>query len=188
MHRQIFSEIKTIKRWVKNNKIFDVILFGSFVRGKSLPNDIDLCILIKDSDEKKTLDLVDSLAQVLKYSKFKFQINILTSSDFTRGNSLAKTLLNEGFSVKKGKKFAEIFGFKNQSLFTYSLKNFNDSERVKLHYLLNGRSGARGILKEIKGCLIGKGAIIVPTENEDFLKEVFDKWKVNYKAERILFC
>lgn len=188
MHKEISSEIKTIKNWVKKNKASDVVLFGSFVRGKSLPNDVDLCILIKDQDEKKTLDLVDSLAQVLKDSKFKFQINLLTSSDFMGGNSLAKTLLNEGFSIKEEKKFAQTFGFKNQSLFTYSLKNFNASERVKLHYLLNGRAGTRGILKEIKGSLIGKGAIIVPTENEDFLKEIFDRWKVSYKVDRALFC
>ncbi len=188
MDKKISSELKTIKSWIKKTKASDVIMFGSFVRGKSHPNDVDLCILIKDSDEKKTLELVDSLAQVLKDSKFKFQINILTLSDFIGGNSLAKTLFNEGFSMRGGKKFAQVFGFKNQSLFTYSLKNFNASKRVKLHYLLNGRAGATGILKEIKGSLIGKGAIIVPTENEDSLKEVFDKWKVSHKIERALFC
>ena len=188
MDKQISSELKTIRGWIKKNKVSDVIIFGSFVRGKNRPNDVDLCILIKDSDEKKSLDLVDSLAQILKESKFKFQINILTSSDFSGGNSLAKTLLNEGFSIEGGKKFAETFGFKNQSLFIYSLKNFNASERVKLHYLLNGRSGNKGILKEIKGSLVGKGVINVPTENEDFLKEIFDKWKVSHKIERALFC
>ena len=78
MDKQISSELKTIKEWIKKTKAFDVIIFGSFVRGKNHPNDVDLCILIKDSDEKKTLELVDSLAQILKESKFKFQINILT--------------------------------------------------------------------------------------------------------------
>ncbi len=188
MLKDISSEAKAIKGWIRKNKVSDVILFGSFIRGKSLPNDVDLCILIKDSDEKKTIDLVDSLAQALRESKFRFQINILTLSDFAGGNSLAKTLLNEGFSMKEEKKFAQIFGFKNQSLFTYSLKNFSGSERVKLHYLLNGRAGAKGILKEIKGTLIGKGVIIVPTENEDLLKEIFDKWRVSYKVVRALFC
>lgn len=186
MHRQISSELKIIKDWIKKNRVFDVILFGSLVRGKSQPNDVDLCVLIRDSDEKKTLELVDSLAQALKESKCKFQINILTLGDFVGGNSMAKTLLNEGVSIRESKKFAQIFGFKNQSLFTYSLKSFKDSERVKLHYLLNGRNGSQGVLKEIKGRLVGKGVIIVPTENEDILKEVFDRWKVSYKIERAL--
>jgi len=187
MHKEISSEIRIIKGWIRKNKVSDVILFGSFMRGKSLPNDIDLCILIKDSDEKKSLDLVDSLAQGLKESKFKFQINILTSNDFVGGNSLAKTLLNEGFSIREGKKFAKVLGLKNESLFTYSLKNFNASKRVKLHYLLNGRNGAKGILKEIQGQLVGKGAILIPTEKEDILKEIFDNWKVKYNIKRALF-
>ena len=188
MDKQISSELKTIKEWIKKTKAFDVIIFGSFVRGKNHPNDVDLCILIKDSDEKKTLELVDSLAQILKESKFKFQINILTLSDFIGGNSLAKTLLNEGVSIKGGGKFAQVFGFKNQSLFIYSLKGFNASKRVKLHYLLNGRNNGPGMMKEIKGKLVGKGVIIVPTETEDILKEIFDRWKVSYKIERALFC
>ncbi len=186
MQKKLSSIMKKITTWIKKNKVIDVILFGSYVRSKSKPRDIDLCIIIKDEDEKKTLDLVDSLAQITKNPLIKFQINILSSSAFIKGDTLAKTLINEGQSISKKIKLSEILGFKANSLFVYTLKHFSSSKRVKFHYLLKGRYGAKGILKEVSGNFLGTGSIIIPIEKEDLLKEIFDKWDVEYKVQRML--
>lgn len=177
---------KKIKEWIKKNDVIDVILFGSYMRGKLKPRDIDLCIIIKDKDEKKSLDLVDSLGNLTDKFDFKFQINILTASSFISGNTLAKTLLNEGLSLKKNKRFASVLGFENKSMFIYTLKNFSSSKRVQFHYLLKGRYESKGVLKEVNGKFLGTGTILIPTEKEDYLKEIFDKWHVKYKIERLL--
>jgi len=185
MQEELSLLIKKIKQWIKDNKILDVILFGSSVRGKSKPNDIDLCIIIKDSDEKKSLDLVDSLGKLTDGFKFKVHINILASGSFVSGNSLAKTLLSEGHSIKKNKVFLSVFGLESKSLFNYTLKNFSPSKRVQFHYLLRGRYGSKGILKENNAKILGTGSILVPIQNEDLLKEIFDRWSIKYRIDRI---
>ena len=52
--------------------------------------------------------------------------------------------------------------------------------------MLKGRYGSKGMLKEVQGKFLGTGSILVPTEKEDLLKEIFDKWDVKYKIDRIL--
>lgn len=177
---------KKIKPWIKAQKVQDVILFGSVMRGKSNPSDIDLCILAGKSDEKRALDLIDSLGKLADNLKLKSHISLLTSDDFVAGNTLAKTLLAEGYSLKHKERFSSVIGFAAKSLFVYTLKHFSSSERVKFHYMLKGRYGSKGILKETKGEFLGAGSITVPINKEDLLKDVFDRWKVKYTVSRIL--
>ena len=51
---------------------------------------------------------------------------------------------------------------------------------------MKGRYGSKGMLNEAQGRFLGAGSIIVPTEKEDLLKAVFDKWDVKYKINRVL--
>ena len=69
----------------------------------------------------------------------------------------------------------------------YSLRDFTSSNRVRFHYLLKGRRGSDGLLKEVGGEFLGTGAILVPMEKEDAVREIFDRWKVGYKVEKVLF-
>lgn len=186
MQKELSSATKKIKGWIRKEKVLDVILFGSSARSKMKPKDVDLCILICDNDEEKSIELVNSLADVLDKEGFNFHINILASSSFVKGDTLAKTLLNEGVSIKKGEPFSSTFSLNSKSLFVYSLQHFSPSQRVRFHYMLNGRYGSKGVLNETEGKILGTGTIIVPTSKEDILKEVFDTWGVRYKIERIL--
>lgn len=186
MQKEISLILKKSKIWIKKNNALDIILFGSLVRGKIKPNDIDLCIIIHDKDEDKSIDLVESLHDELKNIKAKIQINIITENSFLSGNTLTKTLLIEGYSIKKEKSFSSNFGFESKSLFVYSLADFTPSKRVRFHYLLKGRYGLKGILNETEGEFLGQGVINIPSTKEDILKEVFDTWKIKYKIMRTL--
>lgn len=179
---------KKIKEWIIKNNVVDVLIFGSIARSKTMPNDLDLCILIKDEDEKIAIDLIDSLSKVVDKLSFKTQINFLTEKKFIFGSTLTKTLITEGISILNNKKVAELLGFVSKSLFIYSLKNFSSSKRVRFHYLLRGRKGEKGILDEVEGKIMGDGVIEAPTEKEDLLKEIFETWEVKYKINRILLA
>jgi predicted nucleotidyltransferase len=181
----MLKRLSFLKQWIKKEKVEDIILFGSSVRSKTNPNDLDLCIIISDSDEKRSLDLIDSLAKAVERLKLKVHINILKRSDLV-GNTLAKTLLQEGISLNKGKNFASLLGFESLSLFLYSLKSFSPSQRVRFHYMLKGRYGTKGMLAAVQGDLWNPGVIAVPTSTEDKLKEIFDAWKVKYAIKQIL--
>lgn len=182
----MLEKLSALNRWIRKERVVDIILFGSSVRGNAKPGDIDLCILINDKDELKSLDLVDSLGRVTKTISPTIQINILTTSEFTTGNSLAKTLLLEGISVKTKKRVAQIFGFQSTSIFVYTLSHFSSSERVRFHYALRGRYGSEGILKKTEGYFWNAGTIVVPTQKEDQLKEFFVTWKVKFILKRAL--
>lgn len=187
MSKKLSLIVRKVSPWIKKNKVIDVVIFGSVMRGKDEPRDIDLCIIIKDQKEKESLNLVNSLGILTDKIKFEFHINILEVSAFVKGNSLVKTLLNEGYSIKHKEILATVLGYKNRSLFIYTLKHFNASKRVRFHYLLRGRYEVRGILKEIRGEFLGTGSILVPVEQEDTLKNIFEMWDVNYKIKRVLF-
>ena len=186
MQKKLFSVANKLKVWIKRNNAADIVLFGSAIRGKTAPKDIDLCIIIPDAEEEKSIDLVASLGKLSESEGLKAHISILTASSFAKGDSLAKTLLNEGYSIAKRKQFSETFGFENKSIFTYTLRHFSPSRRVQFHYLLKGRYGSKGILAELEGKFLSSGAIIVQTSREDLLKEIFDRWKVKYEVKRVL--
>ena len=113
--------IKEIRNWIKENKVIDVVMFGSFVRGKTNPSDIDLCIIITNEQEKNSIDLVDNLYQLEKKFQKKFHVSILTTDSIISGNTLANTLITEGLSIKNNMDFSKIIGFTQKSIFTYNL-------------------------------------------------------------------
>jgi len=184
MRKELFLELRKIKSWSMSNKVLDVVLFGSAARGKSVPKDVDICILINDKDEKKSLDLVDSLGLVTDKFKNKFHVSIVQASDFIAGTGLSKILLLEGYSICRSKPFSEELGFKNVSLFVYTLKSFSKSRRVQFHYLLKGRGSSKGLLAEVGAKFISDGIIEINIEKEDLLREVFDQWEVKYSIRR----
>ncbi|MDO8643219.1 MAG: nucleotidyltransferase domain-containing protein [Candidatus Woesearchaeota archaeon] len=186
MLKELAPLFKKIERWMVHEKALDVILFGSAARGKMQPQDIDLCILISDTDEEKSIELVDSLGKITE-KDVKTHITILTATALVKGNTLTRTLLSEGVSIKHKTDFSRRGGYEKKTLFVYSLKHFSASQRVRFHYLLRGRYGMRGILAEVEGKLMGTGTMAVPTEKEDILKEVFDQWKVPYTMHRVLW-
>ena len=100
MQEELSLILNKIKSWAKRNNAVDIILFGSFARGNLDARDIDLCIIIKDQDEKKALNLLQSFNE---FTNSKFHIQILTSSSLILGNTLTKALLSEGYSISKNK-------------------------------------------------------------------------------------
>jgi len=175
--------ISKAKAWIRKNDVFDIILFGSLARGRHKPNDADICIIIYDKDEKRSLDILSSLE---KYMGFLVEISILTLSVFINGrDTLVKTLFSEGISIKRNIPIAEIYGFRNMVLFLYSLKNFTSTNRVRFHYALRGRRGSIGLIEKYKAELVGDGTLLVPLGFEDEFSEVFNSWNVRYKTKRL---
>ncbi|MBU0457798.1 MAG: nucleotidyltransferase domain-containing protein [Nanoarchaeota archaeon] len=177
-----------IKKWIQSKKVIDVIVFGSLVRGKSKPNDFDICMILKEEQEKEAIDLVDSLAKSINENNLKVQVNFLLEGNFVKGNnSLVKNLLVEGFSVKHNKELASVYGFRSKALFFYDIKKFKPSERVRFHYLLRGRYEQKGLLANYGAELVKDGLIEVPICCEDMFKEIFGNWKLDFKVKRVLF-
>ena len=125
--KDILKIKKDLKELIINKNILDIIVFGSFVKGKLNPNDIDIALIVENSKIN------------INY-KEKYHFSILSIKDiFTKHHSLVNTLLREGYSIKYGKSFSELFKFSNKILFFYELNNLSASQKVKLVNNLHGK-------------------------------------------------
>lgn len=83
-------------------------------------------------------------------------------------------------------------------LFTFSLSNLSQPKKAKINRVLYGyktrkvnknkvyTSQDSGLVTELNGESVGRGALIVPTINSFKIKEVFDLNKISYKHKDII--
>ena len=182
---QNFLELKRIcKEFIKeNSNIVDIVIFGSIVRSKRKPGDVDICVLSLDKFKK-----LDKLKKVIgKEFKKDVHVSILYLRDFLNPEeTLWKTIFHEGISLTKDKLLSKLIGFDPSVLFWYKLENLKLIDKIKFSYALRGRNEKGGILREVNGEYLGKGCIMVPVENEDEIREFFARWSVSFNRRRIL--
>ena len=184
------QSLKLIKNFKEDNpKIYDIVAYGSVVRGKMLPKDTDLAIILhqKLSFDKK-LGLAQELRHCLgKILKSEIDVKCVDMDDLTDPLFIArKAIIAEGLSMTRKKNLAEAFGFKPFYIFTYSLSGLSHSKKVIFGYALGGRRGQEGLLKLNKCEQLGKGAIKVPLEHAEEFKDFFEKQNVKYRVHMAL--
>lgn len=150
-----------------------MIIFGSAVKGKTLPGDIDVALLVKEKNEKTIEAVKDEAWKIIDY---KIDFAVLSIEDVY--SSVWLSLIKEGFSVAKGKFLHEIYGIEPCVLFKYGLKSLDRIKKVQFDRGLNE------ILKDAKGTRLLRTIVLIPLKNslrfEDFLKT----WKLEYEARR----
>ena len=170
--------IKTCQNLLKSKELDDIIIIGSFVKGKQNPKDIDLCFVFNSYNDK----IIEGA-----YKKFKVKVHI-TKTKFNHileDPALWKTIIHEGFSIKKMKNVSDILSIKPYLLFEYELKNLNNIQKQTFSHALYGTGGRENFLKKNKGSKIGKSSIIVPLEYSEEIRAFLETWKVVYKVRRV---
>lgn len=177
------AEIRKFYR--KNRKeILDIILFGSYIRGKESPRDIDLLIVFP---EKENNELVYELRKSLEKFHLNFEITgrlyktMLSSSFLPR-----EGILTEGYSLILNKKLSNAFGFQGFYAFIYTLRGFTDSQRMRFHYALYGRGTLKGMLRDTKSIKLTNTMVLVPVGDSDEFENFLKEWRVHYKKIQIL--
>lgn len=152
-----------LRRLLKTYKeVCDFIIFGSAVKDKLEPRDVDIAII---TEHEKT-GLIGEIG--LKLDKFgKIDLEILNPTKMY-ANKLYYTILLEGFSVRFNRFLPELAGIKPMGLYTYDLKGMKQTEKAQFN------KGLRNVLKETNGEHIGRGALLIHTNKtgnfEDFLR------------------
>lgn len=178
--------ILTCKKFARTNKVFDIILYGSYVKGKLIPNDIDLLLIFKEMKLTERTEIAQKLKDILNKKIKKLDIKTINIYEIFEKDFLARqSILVEGRSLIHNEPFSKRMGFEGYCLFSYNLKNLNHNEKTKFTYSLIGRKN-EGIIKKLEIEHLGKGVLIVPVKNSSFLEEFFEKWKINYKKRNIL--
>lgn len=166
----------------KDKSIFDIIIYGSSVKGKQTAYDIDILVIFLTGDLRERLEKIQGIKNKLKKIDMKqILLQELFSSDF-----FARTgIFIEGISIFRNKPFSETLGFKAYSLFWYSLANMTHTQKVKFNYILAGRD-SKGIVTDLHGERLANGAIKIPIQYSLEFEEVLKANTVNYKKKDIL--
>ena len=179
----INSNLSLIKNKLKSllldKEIIDIILFGSSIKGKLIPRDIDIALILYKKPSRELHEKINSIKN--------FHISLITAKEFfINSPSIVHTLVREGYSIK-GKKFiSEGWRFSNQAIYSYMLTSLSPSNKVRFVNILRGKRGENGIVETNKGKWIANQVFIAPLEAEKIFDELFDNFKINFKKSYVL--
>ena len=107
-----------LKKTIEKYDLEDIIVFGSFVKGKTIPRDIDVCLIFK---ENISLNVVRDVQLRLGDN---FHVSSLSIDNFfDKKHNLSQTLLFEGISAKSGKRLSEIYSTDSYGLYYYDISD-----------------------------------------------------------------
>lgn len=175
------------KAFEKNKDIFDIVIYGSNVKGKLEAGDIDILIIFKEKPLKERVEITQQFKEKITDGKSKIDIKTINLSELFETNFLARqAILTEGYSLIKSVPFSEKIGFLSYALFTYKLKNLNHNDKTKFTYSLIGRGKNIGVLKKLNAKPLGKGVVLLPIQHISFFEDFLKKWKIDYNKKNIL--
>ena len=174
------------KKFAKSNNIFDIILYGSKVKGKLGEGDIDILLIFNNEKLKKRTETSQNFKEKMKKGD-KLDIKTINLNEMFEKDFLARQgVLIEGYSLLYNVEFSKRIGFIGYSLFTYNLKKLDHNAKTKFTYALIGRRKEQGVLKKINAIPLGRGAVKVPIKNSLIFEEFLQKWDLNYTKKEIL--
>jgi len=176
------SEIYLIlKKIIKKYELEDIVVFGSFVKGKTMPRDIDVCLIFKENVNLSHIKEIQS-----KLGE-KFHVSSLSVDNFfNKKHNLVQTLLFEGISAKSGKRLSEIYSLDSYGLYYYNISDMKKSDKVRFVYLLKGRKKEKGIVNEFNGKFLVDSCFMIPVEKDNEMLEIMNKWNVKFSRKRVL--
>ena len=170
----------------RNSEILDVIIYGSYVTGKSRPKDLDIMLLFKDIRLGRRLELAQEFKMSMKGEFPNADVKSMNIRDFFDRNFLARQgILLTGISLITRERICERMGFRAYSIFSYRLKGMDHNQKTKFNYALSGRTGP-GVLKSLKGISLGRGSVKIPLEGSSEFEEFLNTWKAKYRKEQSL--
>ena len=163
---------KNLKKFLtKYKEIEDIIIFGSFVKDKFQPKDIDIAVIMSKRDSMVIGEISSELPE-------KIDIEVLVPKQIYETH-LGLSIISEGFSIRENKFLKDMVGIKPKKIYSYDLKELTPSEKRRFHRALKEH------LNEIKGERLGAGSVMVPKEKTGFFEDFLDIWKLKLKSKTV---
>ena len=147
--------------------MIDIILFGSFVKGKGNVPDLDIALLsetvLNRAQIKKELELLLS---------HKIDLQIVTLQDYNKPFWI--TLIREGFSVKHDAYLHQLYKIEPFVLFTYSLKQLTISKKVMFERALKNFTGIQRLSNRV---------ILVPVPKAEEFNDLLKIWNLDFDSQ-----
>jgi len=182
------------KLWLKklklkyNSDVFDIVQFGSSVIKGKKPNDLDIAVIFNKIPIKEQLNQAQEIKrQIEQVSDIPVHI---TSFDlyslFDSSNFAKESILFLGKSLIFGDNFSKRFGFYPKIQIYYSLQNLKKKDKIRFNYMLNGRGGEYGLLREYKGELLKPGLIEIDFEYENIFIDSIKGFDIKFSVRKVL--
>lgn len=177
--------LKELQSLLKKEKLLaDIFVFGSAVKGKERPNDIDIIGFFREKNYKAAEDILYNAKKAADAMGIILHTEPMFAEDLFQPVLLS--VLHEGFSIRQNKPIRELLGVAPYFLINYSLAGKTSSEKVMFSYALYGRKKGEGLLAEIKGKAAGRGSIMVPAESEARIAAFLKGKNVLFTEQRTL--
>ncbi len=164
--------------------VLDIIVFGSSVRGKEKPKDLDILLLFKQKEKR---EIEYELRKKLEKEYPAVEVTSKSYENIGKKEFQAReAFLSEGFSLIKKENIAESLGFKTKVLFKYELKGWTQSKRMQFQYALYGRNRKSGMVKQLHLVKFADTMLLCPIEHTEACKEFLGYWKLNTEGINIL--
>ncbi len=166
----------------KNPNVWDILLYGSTVKGKKIPNDIDIAVLLTDGNPFEVAFRFKQILEENGFSPEELDVKgFLMSELFSENNLISFALLVEGYSLTKNGFLHKALNAKGYTLFRFSYSSLTGSEKVRFIYSLRGRNKDGGMLKELNAIELAAGVVLVPVNATFEFKEFLSRWGIEYE-------
>lgn len=187
LSKRLGSSLEKIEEFYseKEGKIWDIVLYGSSMRGEEA-RDIDILVVFEDVTEEEYNNLPYQLKKRVEKDGVSVDVKGKHVEEIFDPNFLAGgSIVTEGYSVISEEFLAEKLNLDNYTLFNYSLQNLDKNSKTKFTYALKGRGKTPGVLEKIKGKHFAPKVVLVPVQETSDFKTFLERWEISYEEYRI---
>ncbi|MFH1066059.1 MAG: hypothetical protein V1734_06135 [Nanoarchaeota archaeon] len=179
MQSEMLEKLKSLSQSLrpllkKYEFLEDIIFFGSFVKGKSKPKDIDVALLASSKNNDLINELEKEIAAGLPGMKADFTVFTLKEIY----SEVWISVITSGFSVSRGAFLREIYGIAPCKLYKYALTSLSPVERVQFSRGLKAVSEKTGAVR------LSRAIMIIPLENSERFEEFLKTWDIDFETRR----
>ena len=180
-----------------NDKIRNIILFGSVARSEESPNsDIDIFIDVIEENKKIESDINKCIERFFESGKYKNYWKLLDINNnislkigsLDNWKDLHSSIASNGILLYGKFKYSTKEGKNNSMLIWENIKP--NSKRVLFNKQIFGynqnKKFYRGLLQKYNGERLGKGCIVIPSEHFNIFHSFFKKNKITVKIKKFI--
>lgn len=189
MQKNYLKSLESESKKYKNiENLFDIIVYGSFVKGKRKSNDIDIVFIFINTPLEERLKISQEFKNKIKSKHKEINLDIKTinlQELFSEEFFARQGIIIEGHSLVNKKSLQKKLGFEAFEAFVLETKNLSNKKRVKFSYALNGRRGEKGFLDKVSGKRVSQKVLLIPIKNSELFKEFLEKQEIKFKSRYI---
>ncbi|MBW2995598.1 nucleotidyltransferase domain-containing protein [Candidatus Woesearchaeota archaeon] len=171
------GKLNNLRKFLKQSDLEDIVIFGSFVKDKFQPNDIDIALLMY----KKNYDIAVAVKEEVRKTFRNVHMTVVLFSEFYT-KPIWKSIIAEGFSIKKNKFLKDVIGIKPMEIYQFQLDKMTASEKTMFN------RGFNEIVKSTGSLKLGAGSVAVPEQKSGQMNDFFDYWqKAKKKVYKTVF-